>query len=558
MLACSTRVARDAVIELPEAEALAGRIVGGEGIAAADAATAEPLAKKRCVEVPEPSLDDSFSDLDRLERALDDAPAPHCGVGVLRQLAGALRDDDHRVTVTTMQPEPGWSCPHEIVAVEAGDTTARAFGLAIDVGTTTCVVQLVDLGANRIVGSGADYNGQLKRGLDIISRINYAKKPERREELRILVRGTLNAIVENLCTEHGVSSNEIGNVAVAGNTTMLHLLLGLDPEYIRLEPYTPTVNQAPVLRADEVGLSVAPGASVIFAPGVGSYVGGDITAGLLETELVSESEAVRLYLDVGTNGEVVVGNSEWLMACAASAGPAFEGSGVRCGLRAVPGAIERVRIDPDSGQAHVITIDHARPRGICGSGMIDLLAELLSAGMVDPSGQLVPERGNGRIHPAEDSQKHQAYTIVPASESDTGAPIVLDERDVQNLLRTKAAVYSAAALMLKSLGLDFSVVEEVYVAGGFGRFLDLEQSITIGLLPDLPKERFRYLGNAALAGAQAMLVRRDARAQVCQLADRTTYIELNTDPAYMDEYMAALFLPHTDRSRFPSVTAGRA
>ena len=301
-----------------------------------------------------------------------------------------------------------------------------------------------------------------------------------------------------------------------------------------------------------------PEAYVLFAPGVGSYVGGDITAGLLQTALADDNDDIRLFLDIGTNGEVVVGNGEWLMACAASAGPAFEGSGVGCGMRAGRGAIERVRIDPETGEAHVSVIGGGRPRGACGSGMIDLLAELWVGGVLDQSGKLDPSRGGGRIGPARGGGRHLAYTVVPQTETDTGESIVIDDRDIQNLLRTKAAVYSACAVMLKSLGLDFDAVAEVYVAGGFGRFLDLEKSITIGLLPDLPLERFTYLGNSALSGAQAMLCSASARADAARIADRMTYLELNVDPAYMSEYTAALFLPHSDIDRFPTVKVALA
>ena len=294
---------------------------------------------------------------------------------------------------------------------------------------------------------------------------------------------------------------------------------------------------------------------MLFAPGVGSYVGGDITAGLLHTAMTEESDEVRLFLDIGTNGEVVIGTGEWLMACAASAGPAFEGMGVSCGMRAGRGAIERVRIDPESCEAHVTVIGGGRPQGVCGSGFIDLLAELWSAGLLDPSGKLDSLRGSGRIRQAETGGRNLAYTIVDASESATDRPITIDERDIQNLLRTKAAVYAACAIMLKSVGLEFDAIAQVYVAGGFGRFLDLEKSIMIGLLPDLPVECFTYLGNSSLAGAQRMLCEAAARRKVIEIADRMTYLELNVDPTYMNEYTAAMFLPHTDLDRFPTVKA---
>jgi uncharacterized 2Fe-2S/4Fe-4S cluster protein (DUF4445 family) len=348
---------------------------------------------------------------------------------------GRIRAQDHLVTATLMPS----SDSAEIVRIEAGDTMARAFGLAIDIGTTTCALHLADLTRDHIIGTAAEYNGQIARGRDIISRINYARTPERLAELRQLVLGNLNTLIETLCEEHGVVPSEIDNAVVAGNTTMIHLLLGMDPEYIRLEPYTPTINKVPLLRGREVGLEMNPEAYVRFAPGVGSYVGGDITAGLLQTAMATDDEAVRLFLDIGTNGEIVVGNGEWLMACAASAGPAFEGSGVRCGMRASRGAIERIRIHPETMQAEVSIIGGAAARGICGSGMIDLLAELWINGLLDPSGKLNRERGNGLVRPTEGSSRVLEYVIVPVEQTEAGTDITIDELDIQNLLRTKAA-----------------------------------------------------------------------------------------------------------------------
>lgn len=568
-LACSTRISEDVTVFVPAAESSdeAAQIVtdGVEHAAAKSSVLAasghfvpaEPIAAKRAIQVPIPATGQSVNDFDRLDRTIRDNGGPAnltAGLDVLRELAGSLRAEDGRVTVTiaTVGDTP------EIVRIEPGDTTARQVGLAIDVGTTTCAVSLVDLTRRHVLGTAADYNGQLARGADIISRINFARTPDRLAELRKLVLDTLNGLIGDLCARHNFVPFKIDNAAVAGNTTMIHLLLGLNPDFIRLEPYTPTINRVPPLRGRDIGLAMNPVGCVLFAPSVGSYVGGDITAGLLTTALAHPGDNVRLFLDIGTNGEVVVGNGEWLMACAASAGPAFEGSGVRCGMRAGAGAIERVRIDSATGKVAVNVIGNGRPRGICGSGMIDLLSELWGAGLLDPSGKLDPTRGNNRIAPMEAGSRNLAFTVVPAEDSDTGIAITLDERDIQNLLRTKAAVYSACAIMLKSVGLDFDAITEAYVAGGFGRFLDLEKSIRIGLLPDLPLERFTYLGNSSLSGARAMLCRAAARQDVLRLADRITYLELNVDPAYMNEYTAALFLPHTDINRFPTVKAALA
>ncbi len=558
-LACSSRVAGDITVEVPggERQGLAQIVTeGAEGARAASEAVAEPVVVKRLLRVPAAAPGRSLADLERLARAIRDRGGPDrvtAGADVLRGLAAALRAEDGLVTVALEAPDTGGTT--DIVRIEPGDTTGRAPGLAVDVGTTTCAVSLVDVANGRVLGTAADYNRQLERGADVISRIHYARTPERVSELRRLALDTINPLVTDLCSRHGVAADGIDNAVVAGNTTMIHLLLGLDPDPIRREPYTPTVNRVPRLRGGEVGLAMSPAGRVLFAPGVGSYVGGDIVAGLLQTALAREGDEARLFLDFGTNGEIAVGDGRWLMACAASAGPAFEGGGVRCGMRAGQGAIERARIDPVTGSALVNVIGGGPPRGICGSGMIDLLAELRAAGLLDPSGKLDPASGSDRIRPVAEGSRYLAYTVVPAGESGTGEEITLDDRDIQNLLRTKAAVYAACALMLNSVGLDLDAIEEIYVAGGFGRFLDVRNSIRIGLLPDRPPERFTYLGNSSLAGARAMLCGAAARRDAARLADRITYQELNVDPAYMSEYTAALFLPHTDLGRFPTVMA---
>lgn len=556
VLACSSRVIDDVVLDVPapnaeetgpvvvEALLHPSRFFPGE--------RPSPPVIKRLVTVDPPSLDNSFGDYERLSRALGiKTPAP-ISFTALRNLADSLRTENHEVTVTLTAMASDRAM--EILQVEPGDTRGQLHGIAVDIGTTTCAVHLVDLVSGRILGTASGYNGQITRGTDIISRINYASTPQRLEELRTLVLTNLNNLILDLCDDHSVTHTQIDCTVVAGNTTMVHLFLGLKPEYIRLEPYTPTINHLPPLRGGEVGLEMNPDGPLLMAPGVGSYVGGDITAGLLQTSLADEdNDEVCLFLDIGTNGEVVVGNGEWLMACAASAGPAFEGSGVACGMRASRGAIERIRINRKTGKASCSVIGGGKPKGICGSAMIDCLAELRSAELLDPSGKLLPENGYGLIRPCKDSSRYSQYIIETSEFTDLGNEIFLDDRDILNLLRTKAAVYSACSLMLRSVGLDFDSVARVYVAGGFGRFLDLERSIQVGLLPDLPLEKFIYLGNSSLAGAKAMFLNVQARNKVEDLANRITYLELNADPTYMDEYMAALFLPHTDLSRFPSV-----
>lgn len=560
VLACSSRVSGDVSVLVPE-EAREGQIVVESALVQSispahprDSFT--PLVRRVALDVAPPSSGNSLSDFDRLHAALRKTGAvdeqPDCSVAALRQLAVALRSGDHKVTVSFSGEAAQTRA--RIAAVWPGDRERRSFGLAIDIGTTTCAAHLVQPASGRVLGTASEYNRQRSRGADVISRINYARTPTRLEEMRALVLESLNALISELCSRHGVGIDELESAVVAGNTTMIHLLLGLDPEQIRLEPYTPTVNSVPTLRASEVGLHMAPEGSVCFAPGVGSYVGGDITAGLLGTVFAEASPDICLFLDIGTNGEIVVGNNEWLMACAASAGPAFEGFGVQCGMRAMHGAIERIRLHDADRAPEMSVIGGGDPLGLCGSGLIDLLAELKDAGVLDPAGRLHPEYcGPGRNG---NGARNLCFTVVPAARSGTGEDIVISDLDILNLLRAKAAVYAACSLMLKSVGLDFEAVSRVYVAGGFGRFLDLRKSIQVGMLPDLPLDRFVYLGNSALAGAKAMLVSKAAREKAQEFASRLTYLELNVDPSYMDEYVAALFLPHTDLHRFPSLLAG--
>jgi len=564
--ACSTRVLDERVsVEVPEQT---GREEGQFADAAAGPARGDllpkdllpepvgreldPLVTKRLLRVAPPRLQDGLSDLDRVTRALSglceewSTPEVEYTLPAMRAAARALRADDGKVTLTLIRER---SRLH-VIGVEAGDCTSRLHGIAVDVGTTTLAVQLIDLCTGRILATRTDYNAQIPCGLDVISRINYARRPGGLEELRRRAMDTLNRLVLDAVDGRQVEASEIRSAVISGNTTMIHLLLGLPPEHIRLDPYAPTVLQPPLLRAAELGLAIAADAGIFLSPCVGSYMGGDITAGLLCTDLAEDSEAVSLFIDIGTNGELVIGNAEFLVACACSAGPAFEGGGIDCGMRAAVGAIERVEVDPENGRAHYSTIGGVAPRGLCGSGMIDLLANLLLAGWIDLGGKLDRSRESPCI---ETDGKHARYVIAPAEETPRGRPIAISEAGIANIIRAKAAIYSASSLMLKQVGLAFSDLAKIYIAGGFGRFLDLEKAITIGLVPDLPRERFHFIGNASLMGSYRAAVSRDSRRRQLDLARRMTNVELSTDLAYMDEYTGALFLPHTDLSQFPSI-----
>jgi len=556
VLACRTRIQDDPVtIELPEKTESRGQFADQDEPSLIDPGLLPtkdeiaPLAQKWFLKTKPPQLDDGRSDVDRITQAIRDhrtIDEISCSLAAARSAATAVREENGRVTATLRVTDPGV----RILEIEPGDTRARHYGVAVDVGTTSVAVQLVYLPTGAVLATESGYNGQIPCGVDVIGRINYAARPARLEELRTRVLETINHLIFEAAFSRGVNPGEICQAAVAGNTVMTHLLLGLQPEFIRLEPYTPTVLRPPMLCAADIGLGIGFEAPVELAPCVGSYVGGDITTGLLCTDMATDTHDISLFIDIGTNGEIVVGNTDFLMSCACSAGPAFEGGGIECGVRASAGAIERVEVDPETARPEPATVDNELPSGVCGSGMIDLLANLLRTGWIDRKGELDRTRTSDFI---EVVGKRARYLLVPAEESATGTAISISETDIENVIRAKAAIYSAAALMLERVGLGFEDLDKVYIAGSFGRFLDLDQAITIGMIPDIPRDRYRYLGNASLTGTSMTLVSRSHRQRQLEIAHRMTNIELSTIPEYMDHYTAALFLPHTDSGRFPSI-----
>jgi uncharacterized 2Fe-2S/4Fe-4S cluster protein (DUF4445 family) len=530
VLACQTRLRRDVVVRIPENLDTAMQVVGDSSALLGSDARAEklsPLIEARQLTVPPATIEQSYSDWQRVERELGEPVEP--ALDVLQALAEAIRAEDGRITLEVADGR-------RAVRVSAGHVETDALALAVDIGTTTVAAQLVRLSDGETLATATSYNQQIRRGADVISRIDYARTPERLEELRTLVLATINGVIAQFEVDRAL----IRAAYLAGNTTMTHLLMGLAPRYIRESPYVSTVQALAALSAAELGLDIAPDAVVRLAPGVGSYVGGDITAGLLCTPLTSNHDDVFWFLDIGTNGEIVVGNADWLVGCACSAGPAFEGAGIQCGMRATPGAIERVRIA--GGKLDYEVIGGGKPAGVCGSGLICLLGELFLAEIIDAAGHFHPDAG-------------RSFVIETAANTAAGVDLVITESDIENLIRTKAAIYAACLLVLENVGLDWDAVERVYVAGGFGRNLRIADAVSIGMLPDLAHGKFSYIGNASLTGARMALLSRETRQKLTETAARMTYVDLSSDPRYMDRYVQAMFLPHTDVERFPSVAA---
>ena len=498
--------------------------------------------KRIKLELSAPSLEDNVSDHDRLLRALRrwreaDYEVP---ADVLRSLPSALREAHWKPEVTLVF-SPGAADVVEVCGGRCGPPCV----LVVDVGTTTLKARLL---APESRWQASCYNSQVMYGPDVISRIIHCQQQEGGlERMQSLVVGDVNRLLEALLEVSGVAREDVCAVVAGGNTTMTHVLVGMCPVWIRREPYVGGSYHLPPIRACEVGLEINPRGLLLCLPSVSSYVGGDITAGVLATGL-HRQDALTMLVDLGTNGEIVIGSSEFIMCCSASAGPAFEGGASASGTRAVPGAVEDVWQEDG---VRWRTIGDAPPVGICGSGYIDLLAVLAGQGVVDRTGRF-QEGSSDSLRSAEAGAGLQ-YVLVPARETAGGTDVVLSQADVDNLVRAKGAIYAAATVLLESLSLDWSDLEKIMLAGGFGHNINKHNAVQIGLLPDVPREKIEFVGNTSLRGAVMVALSEESHEAVEDVSRRMTYLELSTHPRYMDEFVAACFLPHTDAEKFPSV-----
>ncbi len=497
------------------------------------------------VDMTPPTLDDTMPDNERLVRAIREktgAAQVRIPFSVMTKLAPTLREWDFHLVVKGLREGDCFRC----MALCPREDAVLA-GCAVDIGTTTVTMVLVDLKTGTLLAKGSCGNGQIRYGADVINRIIEQGRPGGIEKLKkAIVAETLNPLLQTLCAEAGVGAESVLRLAVAANTTMNHLLVGADTQSIRMEPYIPSFFSWEGLEAGHLGLWANPEAPVILAPNIGSYVGGDITAGTLAAG-IWDRDQMSLFIDLGTNGEIVFGNREFLMSCACSAGPAFEGGNISCGMRATDGAVESARIDRQTLEPLLRVIGGGKPVGICGSGIIDLVAELFGAGIIDARGKFVRE---GRRIKWDDHGQGR-YVLAFTEESATGWEVSLTEVDIDNFIRAKGAIYSAIHTLLESVGMDESCIEQVCVAGGIGSGIHMKNAIRIGMLPNLPEQVFRYVGNTSVTGAYALAVSDDAVRSCEQVAENMTYVELSTCPGYMDAFVAACFLPHTDSRRFP-------
>jgi uncharacterized 2Fe-2S/4Fe-4S cluster protein (DUF4445 family) len=503
------------------------------------------------VQLSAPSLDDPMADRERLIFAVSaetgfDAGSIRISGAALRKLPLILRESDFSVSVLLRRETERRDETFLILDVTVGDPVQA--GLAIDIGTTTVSAALVDLRTKEMLSAGSAGNAQIRYGADVIGRLVESAKPDGLARLHAAVtEECIKPLVSKLCETADIEPAQITRASVCGNTTMLHLFLGVYGNNIRLEPYVPAFFSMPRIRGSEADIGIHPDAEVLLAPNIGSYVGGDITAGVFAAG-IARSETFSLFIDLGTNGELVFGNSDFLMACACSAGPAFEGGEISCGMRATDGAIDSVEIDALSMEPsyRVIGDNGQKPAGLCGSGLIDIIGELFGSGIINAKGKFIRE--GARI--GTDEWGFTRYMVCSAKDSLTGDEIYISDADIDNFIRAKASIFSAIVTMLNSAGMDMDMVTDVYLAGGIGSGIDVAHAISIGMLPKLDEERYHYIGNTSLSGAYAMLVSDKAAERVEEIASGITYLELSAIPGYMDEFIAACFLPHTDASLF--------
>jgi len=508
-----------------------------------------PPVEKVFLELPPPTVQDNLPDVKRLvsflklkqgERRLE------VDLSVTRKIPELVREDDFRITATLARPVRD-SGKTRVINIQPGDTTDRNYAVAMDVGTTTICGQLIDLKSGNAMAERVDLNGQVSYGEDVISRIIYAEKAGGLDKLHSVVIKTINDIIRRIVATAGIDPDEISTITLAGNSTMTHLLLRIDPRFIRRAPYVPASTLYPPIKAPDLGMDLGDHVTALVYPSVSSYVGGDIVAGVMGSGMY-RTEELTLYMDIGTNAEIVIGNREWLACAACSAGPAFEGGGIKLGMRAAKGAIEDFSMDPHTLEPMNITIGNVRPRGICGSGLITIVATLFEMGVINSQGKYNRDLYTPRIREVDGVYE---YVLAWARETQIGRDVSLTEPDIDNLIRAKGAIYSGCRTLFEEVGVDFHDLDRIILAGGFGSYVDLEKAMTIGLLPETDPAKIMFIGNGSLMGARMSSLTNRIRKDVVEVTDKMTNFELSETTTYMDNYVAALFLPHTDIDEFP-------
>ena len=564
-LACSSVPLTDVTIEVPDtasafqtqirtADLNDPKVMGAftqavEQLTQAGVMGRPPVTSVR-VQMSEPTIEDTMPDIERLSAAVQEATGQSVTAALyaVRKLAQVLRESGFDVRVVLLHK----SDHMQILDILPGSDESPIGGLAIDIGTTTVSGALVDVETGKILARASAGNGQIRYGADVINRIIESVKPGGSELLRKAVaEETIVPLINSLCRTSGMPKERVYRVSIAGNTTMEHLLLGLYSDPVRMEPFVPSFFVSPEYAAQDVIPGLNSAARLTLAPNVGSYVGGDITAGVLSSTLWNKSE-MTLFADLGTNGELVLGNSDYMLTCACSAGPAFEGGDISCGMRATMGAIQALDINKDTMEPtyDVIGDEGQKPIGLCGSGLIDTVSELFACGIISAKGKFI--RDGERVK--RDEYGMGRYIIAFESESHDGREVSINEVDIDNFVRAKGAIFSAIRLMLGQVGMEPQDIDHIMVAGGIGGGINFDRAIYIGMLPDVDRDKYSYIGNSSLTGAYATLLSQDALIKEEELGRNMTYVELSNEPSYMDEFVSACFIPHTNSALFPNTT----
>jgi len=545
-LACQTVVLGPLVIRIPEESRTGKQRLLVEGIKTL--APIEPCVKKYFVKLPRPNLLDIRSDVDRLLDALRDTygfNGLRLRYDVLKRLPFILRDGNWEVTAIVWDNSI-------IIDVEIGDTSERTFGFAVDVGTTKIAGYLMDLNTGNVLAVDSLMNPQIPYGEDVISRITYASRGEKelKELQQVLIDG-VNQILKSLLDKTGVSSNEVYEMTVVGNTAMHHLFLGISPKYVALAPYQPVVKGSVNVKARDIGVNINPCSNIHFLPVIGGFVGADAVADILATELHSRDE-LCMILDIGTNTEVILGNKYSMLACSCASGPAFEGAHIKFGMRAASGAIESVKINPETFDVEYKTIDGVKPRGICGSAIVDAVAEMLKAGIIDVYGTFNSDLDSPRIRQGEDGLE---FVLAWSHETAIGREIVITQRDIREIQLAKAAIHTGCTILMKKMKISEESIDLLFIAGAFGSYINPESARTIGMYPEVPLSKVRVVGNAAGTGARMALISKSIRLKAEEISRRVNYVELGAEPDFQNEFLNSQFIPYADLTKYPETTS---
>ena len=561
-LACRSTIIEDVVVRVPVESTIDASVLGQRYVPRRTARIQQmdlndlkeqglflPPVEKVYIELPEPDNQDHLPDVTRLVSHLklhNDEHRLTVSLPVIRKIPDVLRKDGFRVTATLARPVMD-SGKTEIINVQSGDTTDRNYAIAMDIGTTTVYGQLIDLKSGEVMSEHGEFNGQISYGEDVISRIVFAEKEGGLDRLHKVVTETINTIIGRIVRRAKVDPDDIAAITLAGNTTMTQLMLQINPRYIRRSPYVPASTLYPPIRAVDIGLDLRDHVTALVYPAVSSYVGGDIVAGVMGSGMYLD-DRLTLFMDIGTNAEIVIGNRDWLACAACSAGPALEGGGIKFGMRAAKGAIEDFSLDPATWEPMLMTIGNVRPKGICGSGVIIMTAVMFELGLINNLGKFNRDLATERIRADNGVWE---YVLAWADETQIDRDITFTEIDIENLIRAKGAIYSGCMTLLTEVGMGMQDIDRIILAGGFGSYVDLEKAMTIGLLPEINADKVTFIGNSSLLGAKMSSLTNRIRKDVVEATRSMTNFELSETPSYMDNYVAALFLPHTDMNQFP-------